>query len=207
MSVTSGAWQAMWRDLGAAQADEALMRRIVACWSEPHRHYHTLQHLRECLDRFDEVRGMARHPAEIELALWFHDGHYDVHRQDNEARSADWARDAVRAAGLPDDVARRVHALVMATCHREPPQEPDAQLLVDVDLAILGADRERFDESDAQIRREFAHVPEPAFREGRRQVLRGFLARPRIYSTDRFAAAFEQPARDNIARALRRLQD
>ena len=206
MSVTLASWDAMWRELGAQQPDEPLFRRIVACWSEPHRHYHTLQHLRECLDGFDGVRAMARHPAEIELALWFHDAFYEVRRQDNEARSADWARDAVRAAGVPDDAALRIHALVMATCHREPPQEPDAQLLVDVDLAILGADRERFDESDAQIRREFAHVEEPAFRVGRRQVLRGFLQRPRIYSTERFAAAFEERARDNIARALRRLE-
>jgi predicted metal-dependent HD superfamily phosphohydrolase len=206
-SVTLASWNAMWRELGAPHPDESLFRQLVACWSEPHRHYHTLQHLRECLEHFEGARILARHPAEIELALWFHDAFYDVHRQDNEARSADWARDAVQAAGLPQDVGGRVHALVMATCHREAPQEPDAQLLVDVDLAILGADRERFDESDAQIRREFAHVAEADFRVGRRRVLRGFLDRPRIYSTERFAAAFELRARDNIARSLRRLED
>jgi len=207
ISVTLASWKEMWRELGAAQPDEAVFRRLVACWSEPHRHYHTLQHLRECLDHLAAARDLARHPAEVELALWFHDAFYDVHRHDNEARSANWAREAVLTAGIPDDVSRRVHALVMATCHRETPQEPDAQVLVDVDLAILGADRERFDESDAQIRREFAHVPEADFRVGRRQVLRGFLARPRLYCTDRFAATFERPARENIARALRRLED
>jgi predicted metal-dependent HD superfamily phosphohydrolase len=205
MSVTLASWRAMWRELGAELPDDELFHRLVACWSEPHRHYHTLQHLRECLERFEEVRPLARRPAEIELALWFHDAFYDVHRQDNEARSADWAQAAVRAAGIAQGVARRVHALVMATCHREAPTDPDAQLLVDVDLAILGADRARFDESDEQIRREFGHLGDGAFRDGRRAVLRGFLARPRIYSTERFAAAFEASARKNLGRALRRL--
>lgn len=205
MSVTLGSWRAMWRELGVAHADEALFQRLVAAWSEPHRHYHTLQHLRECLERFDAVRSQARRPAELELALWFHDAIYDVHRQDNESRSADWARDAVLAAGLPRTVGRRVHDLVIATRHQEPPRDPDAQLLVDVDLAILGAPRERFDESDAQIRREYGHLPEPQFREGRRAVLNGFLARPRIYSTPGFIAALEQVARGNLGRALDRL--
>jgi predicted metal-dependent HD superfamily phosphohydrolase len=205
MAVTLAAWRALWRELGAAAADEALFQRLVACWSEPHRHYHTLQHLRECLDHFDEVRPLAQRPAEIELALWFHDAIYDVHRHDNEARSADWAADEVRRAGLPAAMATRVHALVMATEHKQPPQEADAKLLVDVDLAILGAPRARFDESDAQIRREYAHVPESEFRAGRRAILGAFLARPRLYATRGFGTALEGPARENLARALARL--
>jgi predicted metal-dependent HD superfamily phosphohydrolase len=205
MSVTLASWRELWRGLGAARAEEALFLRLVMSWSEPHRHYHTLQHLRECLDHFDAARPLAQRPAEVELALWFHDAFYDVHRDDNEARSADWAADEVRRAGLADDVAARVRALVLATEHRQPPSDPDAQLLVDVDLAILGAPRERFDESDVQIRREYAHVPEPDFRSGRRAILSGFLARPRLYSTRRFGDMLEGPARENLGRALARL--
>ena len=108
-------------------------------------------------------------------------------------------------AGLPADVAGRVRTLVMATRHEGEPQDDDARLLVDVDLAILGADPQRFDESDQQIRAEYAHVPEDEFRAGRRRVLNGFLARPRMYSTEYFHSAFEQRARDNLARALARL--
>jgi predicted metal-dependent HD superfamily phosphohydrolase len=205
MSVTLASWRALWRELGAERADEALFLRLVMSWSEPHRHYHTLQHLRECLEQFDAVRALAQRPAEVELALWFHDAFYDVYRDDNEARSAGWAADEVRRAGLPAEVAGRVHALVLATEHKEPPADPDAQLLVDVDLAILGAPRARFDESDAQIRREYGHVPEPDFRSGRRAILSGFLARPRLYSTRRFGDMLEGAARENLGRALARL--
>jgi len=198
-------WQRSWRELGPPAADEILFRRLVDCWSERHRHYHTPQHLRECLDLFEQVRGNAERPAEIELALWFHDAFYDPTRNDNEERSAKWARDSMLEAGLPAETADRLHALVMATRHEAAPEDADAQLLVDVDLAILGSDAKRFDESDEQIRREYAHVPEDEYRAGRRRVLGEFLARPRLYSTDYFYSRYERQARENLARTLARL--
>jgi predicted metal-dependent HD superfamily phosphohydrolase len=205
MSLGLASWVETWTQLGAAAADEGLYDRAIACWGEPHRHYHTLQHLRECLAQFEAVRDRARRPAEVALALWFHDVIYDPRRTDNEARSAQWARDSVMQAGLPAAVAQRVHELVMATRHHEPPADADAQLLVDVDLSILGADTARFDESDRQIRSEYAHMSDEDYRAGRMRVLAGFLARPRLYTTEFFHAAFEKAARQNLQRALDRL--
>ncbi len=205
MSTSVAEWRRTWRELGAPDADDALHEQLIACWSEPHRHYHTLRHLGECLAQFDQVRALAQRPAEIELALWFHDAFYDPARTDNEARSADWARASVLQAGLPPDAAARVHALVMATRHGAVPEDADAQLLVDVDLAILGADAQRFDEYERQVRAEYVHVPEERFREGRRRILSGFVARPRIYSTQHFYRALEERARENLRRAIGRL--
>ena len=67
MSVTLAAWHALWRELGAASGDEALFHRLVAAYSERHRHYHTLQHLRECLAQFEGARALAARPAEVGL--------------------------------------------------------------------------------------------------------------------------------------------
>lgn len=199
------AWRAMWHELGAQAVDEQMHRRLIGCWSEAHRHYHTLRHLRDCLETFEAVRSSALRPAEVELALWFHDACYDPRATDNEQRSADWAHAGALQAGLPAEVAGRVHALVMATRHESTPTEADAQLLVDVDLSILGAAPGRFDESDRQIRAEYAHVPEEDFRAGRGRILRGFLERPRIYSTEHFHSSLEEQARSNLQRALARL--
>jgi predicted metal-dependent HD superfamily phosphohydrolase len=207
MSTSLASWLRTWQELGAPVTDEGLYNRLIACWSEKHRHYHTLKHLGECLARFAAVRGDAQRPAEVELALWFHDAFYDPRRDDNELLSANWARSSVLQAGLPPDVADRVHALVMATRHDAVPGDSDAQLLVDVDLSILGATPERFDEFDEQIRAEYAHVPDEAFRQGRGNVLNGFLARPRLYGTAYFHALLERQARDNLQRALARLAD
>jgi predicted metal-dependent HD superfamily phosphohydrolase len=205
MSAKLASWRKAWNELGAAATEDGLHQELVACWSETHRHYHTLQHLGECLARFEEVHDQAQRPGEVALALWFHDAIYEPARDDNEARSAEWARTSVLQAGLSASVADRVHALVMATRHDVPPQSADAQLLVDVDLAILGAPPQRFDEFDQQVRAEYAHVPDEQFRLGRRRILSGFLSRPRIYGTDYFHSRLDAPARENLERAVARL--
>ena len=95
------AWNAAWQALGArADGLDALLSALLACYREPHRHYHTVQHLDECFERLAPLRDRAAHPAEVEVALWFHDAVYDVQRHDNEARSATWAVDALTARGV-----------------------------------------------------------------------------------------------------------
>jgi predicted metal-dependent HD superfamily phosphohydrolase len=201
MNDLEASWQSAWRALGLPPP-AAVPASLLARWSEPHRKYHTPQHLRECLALFERHRELAVHPGEVAIALWFHDAIYDTGRHDNEAASADWAANVLREAGAAEDVVARVHALVMATCHRGVPATHDERLLVDIDLAILGADAPRFAEYERQIRDEYGFVPEDLFRDRRGEILRGFLARPALFSTPAFVARFEAPARANLAAAI-----
>jgi len=205
--LTLQSWQRLWNELGAHTVNGGLMNQLVAAYSEPQRHYHTLQHLRECFAHLDAAASLARRPAEVELALWFHDAVYDPRREDNEARSADWAIASVRAAGCADGVAQRVGALVLATeAHEEAAADPDTQLLLDIDLAILGTSAARYAEYGRQVRAEYAHLDEAAFRTGRARVLQGFLARPCLYFTAPYREALEARARVNIGQELAALQ-
>ena len=135
-------WKSTWAALDR-RAPAGLFERLLAAWREPQRHYHTLQHLGECLALFEELHAEARQLHEVELALWFHDAVYDVHDHDNEARSAQWAVQALDTAGLDAPCCRRIHDLIMATCNTASPTSADAALLVDVGLAILGAAHRR----------------------------------------------------------------
>ena len=198
-------WQGMWRQLGASGSDDALFSRLVECYSEPHRKYHTMQHLQECFAHLERVRSFAEHAGEVDLALWFHDAVYDTRKKDNEERSAEWARESVLAAGLSDDQAGRVYQLVMATMHNAVPVGLDAEVLVDIDLAILGANEARFDEYEIQVREEYSWVPRPLYRRGRRKILQEFASRESIYSTEYFRIECEARARSNSARSLARL--
>lgn len=195
-------WQRMWRGLGVSGDGLVVFHRLLARYAEPERKYHTQQHLSECLAGVDTVAHLALQPAEVEAALWFHDAVYALQRHDNEVQSADLARAALTAAQVPHAVVERVAALVLATQHSAAPQEPDAQLVVDVDLAILGAAPLRFAEYQQQIRKEYAWVPEAVFASKRREVLQSFLQRPRIYSTAAMAERLEAQARANLAQAL-----
>lgn len=198
-------WQSVWRQLGAPESDDELFQRLVVCYLEPHRKYHTMQHLEECFAHLENVRSLAEQPGEVELALWFHDAIYNTRKKDNEERSAEWARESVLAAGLTNDRANRIYELVMATMHDAIPVGRDAEVLVDIDLAILGSDVARFDEYEVQVREEYSWVPEPLYRAARSKVLQGFANRPHIYSTEYFRTKYETRAHENIVRSLARL--
>jgi predicted metal-dependent HD superfamily phosphohydrolase len=195
-------WDSAWLLAGLATPSKQVLSDLLQCWSEPHRKYHTLQHLGECLALFEQTRMLAAHPGEVAIALWFHDAIYDTSRHDNEAESAAWARQVLLEAQAPIEAVERVHALIMATRHSQVPATPDEQLLVDIDLAILGAAPARFDDYERQIRDEYGFVPEAVFRARRGEILRAFLARPAIFSTPTCVARFEAVARANLVKAI-----
>jgi predicted metal-dependent HD superfamily phosphohydrolase len=195
----------MWRQLGAANPAPRLHGELIARYSEPHRRYHTVRHLDECFEKLDEIRSLARHPAEIELALWFHDAIYDVKRHDNEEKSADWARASAAAAGVAADACERVHSLILSTRHQTAASGVDAEILVDIDLSMLGAAPVRFDEYERQVREEYSWVPDFLFRRERKAILKEFLARRQIFSSTSFRDRYEQMARSNIERSLARI--
>ncbi|MBL0727098.1 N-methyl-D-aspartate receptor NMDAR2C subunit [Piscinibacter sp. HJYY11] len=197
-------WQQAWVLAGLVEPPRTVFESLCRAYAEPQRHYHSLQHLRECLAQAGEIERLAERPGEVLIALWFHDAVYDTHARGNEAASAAWARDIVAAAGSRE-AADRVHALVMATEHHAVPATRDAQVLVDVDLSILGADAARFDEYEQQVRDEYRHVPALLFRTRRRAVLQAFLARPRIYNTEAYVDRLEARARANLGRSIERL--
>ncbi|NML17704.1 HD domain-containing protein [Azohydromonas caseinilytica] len=202
--LLSRSWQRAWGAVSGAEG-HALRDALAMAYACGGRHYHTLQHLRETVALLEPALPLAWHPAEVEVALWFHDAVYDPRAGDNEARSAEWAREALGAAGVDAVVGGRVAALILATRHEALPATPDARLLLDADLAILGATPARFDEYERQVRQEYAWVPEERFRTGRRALLQRLLERPALYATDHFRQRFEAPARANLARSLARL--
>lgn len=124
MRVLGTSWEAAWRDLGLPMPDAGVYQRLLSAYAEPHRHYHSLQHLGECLTHFQAVRHLAAHPGEVALALSFHDAVYDPKGKDNEALSARWADEVLAQAGATQPCRDRVESLIMATCHL-PPGQPD----------------------------------------------------------------------------------
>jgi predicted metal-dependent HD superfamily phosphohydrolase len=194
----------VWRRLGGKTDPQELFSALVKAYAEPHRAYHTIEHIEDCLKQFDAARYLAEQPDEVEMALWFHDAVYDTQASDNEERSAEWAFNALSAGGIPPAISRRISDLVLATRHRALPSGRDAQLLSDVDLSILGRSASAFDQYDRAIRIEYQWVPEEVYRGARAQVLAEFLQRQSIYQTEHFRRLYEEPARRNLTRALAR---
>lgn len=183
----------------------AAFRWLEAHYQEAARKYHTPRHINECLAILDR----ARHPEAwnplVEYALWFHDAIYNTFSRKNEERSADAAVRVLDRSGRPAADCELVRALILATRHGAQPSEPTLQLLVDVDLAILGADADRYAEFELQIRAEYWWVPTNLYRKQRGALLHSFVMRPSIYATHEFRERYERQARNNIAWGLEQL--
>jgi predicted metal-dependent HD superfamily phosphohydrolase len=195
-------WNETWQLLGRRAPHEAF-EHLNAAYSQPHRKYHTVQHLRECFALYDSIPASPAKTVHVELALWFHDVVYDPKATDNEAASAAWAEGLLRSAGLPLDTQQRVARLIELTRHAAtPPEGDEEQLLVDVDLQILGASPQRFAQYEAQVRLEYHWVPEEHFRQARVALLKQFQSRPYIFQTRVIRGLLEEQARQNLARTI-----
>jgi predicted metal-dependent HD superfamily phosphohydrolase len=201
-NVTLDRWSRACAAVGV-EPRELEFRRILRAWRSFGRHYHTLAHLDACLRELDGAPGLAVRPAEVELALWFHDAVYRTWRQDNEARSAELA--ARRLDSAPAESIERIRQMILATRHRDDAPRADMALVVDVDLSILGQPAETYAQFEHAIRREYWWVPRAKYIAGRGRILRSFLDRDSIYHHAQFRDRYEQVARDNIERALARL--
>jgi predicted metal-dependent HD superfamily phosphohydrolase len=191
-------WMKTWNTLAKAVPNGAL---LLQRYEEAGRHYHNIRHVVECLKELETFGGTwAANPA-VRLALFYHDAVYDPQAADNEKQSAELARSEL-AKAVDVELVERVVLLVLVTDHKRTAIQDDERVMVDTDLAILGQPWEIFERYEGEIRREYAHVPEEAFREGRIKVLRSFLGRERIYLTQGFRQQYEHKARVNLKRSL-----
>jgi predicted metal-dependent HD superfamily phosphohydrolase len=199
-------WSRLWRAATNEVAALSRFDRLVAMYAETHRHYHNQRHIVDCLNEFDQVRQLAAEPNAVECAIWFHDAVYNPRAADNEERSAELAHDWLIEAGASDAFANSVKQLVLATKAHDGTLHPDAPLLVDVDLSILGQPTERFREYECGIRAEYAWVDQNTFAARRAEILELFLARPRLYHLESFIDRFEAQAQANLRASLQQLR-
>jgi len=198
-----------WRRLTARQGvaapmAQAVLAELTAAYLEPARQYHTLEHIAALLRQLEEHKGSVIDQDALALAIVFHDVVYDPRRHDNEAQSAAMARQRLTALGFAAACVDKVAAYIEATQHGREAEirDPDLALLLDLDLSTLAAAPDVYRLYASAIRREYSHVPDAFYRSGRRQVLDGFLARARIYRTERLHALWEARARANISEEI-----
>lgn len=196
---TTQRWESSLLSAGLKSPGRDVYLELEQLYSEPHRKYHNLQHVVECLKHLDSFPIGDAKSASIELAIWFHDAIYFPLRPGNEMASADLARQRLSSLGADRALIESVYSLVMATTHSgEPPQDTAHALMIDIDLAILGASRNSFQSYEAAIRTEYRLVPRPIYRQKRKAILETFLRRDSIYYTRPFIQNRERQARSNL---------
>ena len=191
-------WEPLLSSLGAVLENrQSALEGICSRYCEPGRFYHTLGHIEQMLSTVDGLSYHVRNLGSVQLAVWLHDVIYDSRANDNEERCADYAVRLCESLRLTNGPI--VAALILKTKTHDPGDDPDAKVLLDADLAILGASEADYRRYAHAIRQEYAWVPEAEYRPGRRKVLEHFLKRPQIYHylLERDSACATKPDRRN----------
>ncbi len=173
---------------------------VARQYSQPHRKYHTLEHIEHCLTEFDTVRDKITQPDGFELALWFHDLVYKPLSKGNEQASAELLQRKGNEWNIPPSTLAYGYNLILATEHHAPSQDPDTQYFCDIDLAILGA--ASLYSYGKQIREEYKWVPTLLYTPKRRQFLRRLLRCKHMFQTPIFRQRYEERAREKITFAI-----
>jgi predicted metal-dependent HD superfamily phosphohydrolase len=205
----AAAWDGAVTTLGGVPGDSAA--DLLERYAEPHRGYHTGAHIEAVLADVAWLSAQlgldVRDRALVELAACAHDVVYDARPGDDERASATWAVGTLTSAGLGAADVARVEALVLATlAHRADPEDLVAAVLLDADLAILAAAPDAYAAYVAGVRREYAVVPDEAWRTGRASVLESLVARADLYLSEPARTRWDAAARRNVAAELATLR-
>src|SRR5215212_3510093 len=186
---------------------EQIAADLLSRYEEPHRRYHTGQHLARVLRAVDELAD-DHDLFLVQLAAWFHDAVYAIPagQLPNEEASARLALRELSRAGLEQEDLTQVARLVRLTATHTPgSRDPEGELLCDADLSILAAPPEEYAAYATAIREEYAAVPEEAFLAGRLEIL-SRLIEGEIFRTSKGRTLIEA-ARANVAAECAALQN
>lgn len=174
-------------------------------YTDSARYYHGWNHISYMLNKWDDIKDEQRvySPSAMEFAIFYHDAWYVPTANDNEYRSGKLFTIDF-ASHLPESIIARTTALIDKTKF---PHEDinttdtdfilEAELLRDIDLAILGSSSTEFRNYNESILREYHMYPQDIVIRKRCQMFKELLEHP-IYKTPYFNKTYEIQSRTNL---------
>ncbi|MGA7204162.1 MAG: DUF4031 domain-containing protein [Specibacter sp.] len=196
---TGSALQFRWDSLMPDQAELGV--ELLGRWNEPHRHYHSTTHLLAILEALDLLTDGAP-PRSAMLAAWFHDAVYNGVAGTDEEESAVLAQMSLNGLIDPAELAEVARLVRLTASHSPAAGDDDGALLCDADLSVLGSSPEHYARYAANVRKDYAHVPDADFAAGRGSVLRQLMALEPLFHTARGRQLWDAQARFNLSEEL-----
>ena len=188
--------------------EQAMLTTLL---SQPHRHYHNINHINFCLGELEKCDGVCHETQRIvTYAIWYHDAVYNPYSSENEYQSEELFYRYHRTPSIFsfeefDAIGTAIRATAFHTKHQTS-LEFSSHLMLDIDLAGLGQSWEVFSTNSEQIRKEYAHVDDETFIYNRIKFLGALKARPSIYYTEFLKTKYEAIAQSNVDIELKRLE-
>lgn len=187
---------------------EEVWKELLRHYNHPSRHYHNFQHLAAILNAVNGHSEHLQEPDNIRLATWFHDLIYQFTSKDNEARSAERARERLEEIQYPESDIQTIERLILRTKDHyrvEEGESYDLQFFLDCDLGILAVGEEAYSRYMKAIRAEYKMVPDLLYKPNRKKVLKDYFNQPWVFRTAWFRDQFESRAKANLAKEMEAL--
>ncbi len=188
----------LWQACAGANAEQ-VWYKLQQHYTEPHRHYHTLGHLAQCLSELDYAKDHVVECRATELAIWFHDIIYHYGARDNEILSAAYLRN-VAGPAMPVQFIDRVCEFIIATQHTGAAKDAATAFVVDVDLSGFGLPWEDYLADSIALREEAESVSDERYYQGKLRFLSELQRWPSLYQSPFFIQRLEYTAQSNIRR-------
>ena len=134
------------------------------------------------------------------FSIFYHDIIYNPLRSDNEYKSAAVFKKRISQTSF-QHINKCIEQIELTKEHKIT-KDNDINILLDLDLSILGKSKIKYREYHKNIRKEYAMFSDEEYNCGRKEVLTRILGLPTIYKTDYFIAKYEEKARDNLTHEL-----
>jgi predicted metal-dependent HD superfamily phosphohydrolase len=181
------------------------------CWIEiennylsKSRHYHNFEHLENMFSELDKVKTQIKDLDTLLFAIYYHDIIYKSTKSDNEYQSALIFKKRISETSFTNLSECMIQ--IEATKEHKLSNDNDINILLDLDLSILGKSPKEYKQYCENIRKEYNIYPDFIYRKGRKKVLKNILESGSIYKTDFFKQEYENQARENLKFELKQLK-
>ena len=179
-----------------------LWETIEKAYTGKKRYYHNLVHLENMYNALLHVEHLIADWDTLLFSLFYHDIVYKASAKDNEEKSAAIAIKSLASINYPSEKIIKCSEQILATKLHLPNSDIDTCLLLDADMAILGANEPDYEKYYLAVRKEYAIYPDFLYNPGRAKVLNQFLAMDNIFSTNFFMEKYERKAIANLKKEL-----
>lgn len=177
--------------------DELFYQTLIYMYGEPHRYYHTTEHLLKMFHLLDELNlSLSRKDMKkIYFAIFFHDLVYNPKLNNNEEKSSEAWLLFAEVNNIDADLCLSINEMILATKKHVKTSNFITNLFLDLDLSILGSSPSEFNKYEESIRNEYSFVPLEIYNIERRKVMVKFNG---AYFTELMEAKFGKNRLNNL---------
>lgn len=193
---------------------DTYLHAVFTAYLGEHRYYHNLEHITHGLQELEWATTNHNFSTalveKIVVSLLAHDIIYNSNNKESsdEEQSAIWFEEFARKIGMESEEATIIADMVRTTAYLSNPKIVDKEaeaILCSIDLAILAQGKNVYQWYTKMVRKEYAHVNEKAFVNGRIQALEKIVSRDKLYMSPYFSH-YEVKAKNNLYNEIAELK-